>query len=95
VRNEVASQDDAPAVDAFLRASRVLVSIAARSLAGVTDKVTLPQYRALVVLAGRGPQNAGALAEILGVPDLAEQLLVGLAGELRDAQAQAAAIAPG
>jgi CRP-like cAMP-binding protein len=29
------------------------------------------------------------------VPDLAEQLLVGLAGELRDAQAQVAAIAPG
>ncbi len=29
------------------------------------------------------------------VPDLAEQLLVGLAGELREAQAQAAAIAPG
>lgn len=53
--------------DAVLRASRVLVSVAARSLAGVTDKVTLPQYRALVVLAGRGPQNAGALAEVLGV----------------------------
>jgi DNA-binding MarR family transcriptional regulator len=45
----------------------VLVSVAARSLAGVTEKVTLPQHRALVVLAGRGPQNAGALAEVLGV----------------------------
>jgi DNA-binding MarR family transcriptional regulator len=54
-------------VDAVLRASRVLVSVAARSLAEVTEKVTLPQYRALVVLAGRGPQNAGALAEVLGV----------------------------
>ena len=53
--------------DAVLRASRVLVSVAARSLADVSDKVTLPQYRALVVLAGRGPQNAGALAEVLGV----------------------------
>jgi DNA-binding MarR family transcriptional regulator len=54
-------------VDGVLRSSRVLVSIAARSLAGVTEKVTLPQYRALVVLASRGAQNAGALAEVLGV----------------------------
>jgi DNA-binding MarR family transcriptional regulator len=54
-------------VDAVLRASRVLVSVAARSLAGVTDKVTLPQYRALVVLASRGSQNAGTLADVLGV----------------------------
>jgi DNA-binding MarR family transcriptional regulator len=54
-------------VDAVLRASRVLVSVAARSLAGVSGKVTLPQYRALVVLAGQGPQNAGALAENLGI----------------------------
>jgi DNA-binding MarR family transcriptional regulator len=55
------------AVDTVLRASRVLVSIAARSLALVNDKVTLPQYRALVVLASRGPQNAGTLADALGV----------------------------
>ncbi len=54
-------------VDAVLRASRVLVSVVARSLAGVADKVTLPQYRALVVIASRGPQNASALAEALGV----------------------------
>ena len=54
-------------VDAVLRASRVLVSVAARSLAGVSDTVTLPQYRALVVLAGNGPQNAGALADVLGI----------------------------
>jgi DNA-binding MarR family transcriptional regulator len=45
----------------------VLVAVAARSLAGVPDEVTLPQYRALVVLASRGPQNAGALADALGV----------------------------
>lgn len=54
-------------VDAVLRASRVLVSVAARSLVGVDEHVTVPQYRALVVLAGRGPQNAGALAAALGV----------------------------
>ncbi|HEY7106098.1 MAG TPA: MarR family transcriptional regulator [Acidimicrobiia bacterium] len=64
---EVPGHEVDDVVDAVLRASRVLVSVAARSLAGVTDKVTLPQYRALVVLAGRGPQNAGALAEVLGV----------------------------
>ena len=54
-------------VDAVLRASRVLVAVAVRSLAGVDDDVTLPQYRALVVLAGRGPQRATELAEALGV----------------------------
>src|SRR5581483_6644937 len=46
----VAGQEVDDVVDAVLRASRVLVSVAARSLAGVSDTVTLPQYRALVVL---------------------------------------------
>ena len=54
-------------VDAVLRASRVLVSVAARSLAAVDHDVTLPQYRALVVLASRGPQRPTALAEALAV----------------------------
>src|ERR1019366_1089119 len=54
-------------VDAVLRASRVLVSVAARSLAAVDEDVTLPQFRALVVLASRGPQTVGALAAALGV----------------------------
>jgi DNA-binding MarR family transcriptional regulator len=54
-------------VDAVLRASRVLVSVAARSLAAVDHDVTLPQYRALVVLASRGPQRPSELAEALGV----------------------------
>ncbi len=54
-------------VDALLRASRALVGVAARSIAAVDDDVTLPQYRALVVLASRGRANAGALAEALGV----------------------------
>ncbi len=54
-------------VDAVLRASRVLVSVAARSLGDVAETVTVPQYRALVILAGRGPQTAGALASALGV----------------------------
>jgi DNA-binding MarR family transcriptional regulator len=54
-------------VDAVLTASRVLVAIAARSLAEVADEVTLTQYRSLVVLASRGPQSVAVLAEELGV----------------------------
>ena len=54
-------------VDAVLRASRVLVAVAVRSLAAVDHDVTLPQYRALVVLASRGPQRPSALAEALAV----------------------------
>jgi DNA-binding MarR family transcriptional regulator len=52
--------------DAVLRASRALVAIAARSLADLND-VTLPQYRALVVLAAQGPVTAGVLARHLSV----------------------------
>ena len=36
--------------------------MAARSLSVVEDKITLPQYRALVLLGSRGDQNVGALA---------------------------------
>jgi DNA-binding MarR family transcriptional regulator len=58
---------DAEVVDAVLRASRVLVSVATRSLAAIDQDVTLPQYRALVVLASRGPQRPSELAEALAV----------------------------
>jgi DNA-binding MarR family transcriptional regulator len=44
-------------VQAFLSASRAMVALAARSLAELDAEVTLPQYRALVVLASRGPQR--------------------------------------
>ncbi|HEY1633866.1 MAG TPA: MarR family winged helix-turn-helix transcriptional regulator [Acidimicrobiales bacterium] len=54
-------------VDAVLTASRVLVAIAARSLADAAEEVTLPQYRSLVVLASRGPQSVAELAEGVGV----------------------------
>jgi DNA-binding MarR family transcriptional regulator len=52
-------------VDALLTASRALVAVAARSLAGLEGDVTLPQYRALVVLAAQSPQTVGQLAERL------------------------------
>lgn len=49
--------------DAVLSASRALVAVAARSLAAVAADVTLPQYRALVVLCARGPLGMSELAE--------------------------------
>lgn len=62
-------------VDAVMTASRVLVGIAARSLAAAGD-VSLPQYRVLVLIAGRGPQRAIDLAGALGVnPSSATRLI--------------------
>ena len=61
--------------DAVLTASRVLVAVAARSLAEASDDVTLPQFRALVVLASQGPQLLGSLAQQLDVnPSTASRL---------------------
>lgn len=54
-------------VDAVLGASRALVAVAARSLADLAEDVTLPQYRALVELAARGPLRLADLASALGV----------------------------
>jgi DNA-binding MarR family transcriptional regulator len=54
------------AADAFLGASRVLVAVAARSLAAA-DEVTLPQFRALVVLTGSVPATVGDLAQALDI----------------------------
>ncbi|WP_432971035.1 MarR family winged helix-turn-helix transcriptional regulator [Dactylosporangium sp. CA-233914] len=55
------------AVEALLAASRALVGIAARSLADIDPDVTLPQYRALVVLAARGPQRVADISAELQV----------------------------
>ena len=49
-----------------LVASRALVGVAARSLAGVDD-ITLPQFRALVVLTGGIPVTVGDLATTLDI----------------------------
>ena len=69
-----ATGDDAM-VDAVLTASRVLVAVAARSLADAGEEVTLTQYRSLVVLASRGPQSVAALAEAVAVtPPTASRL---------------------
>lgn len=52
---------------AVLTASRVLVAVAARSLAAAEGAVTLPQFRLLVVLASRGPLKLTAVADHLAV----------------------------
>lgn len=63
----VSGQRNESIVDSVLSASRVLVAVAARSLSDIGEDVTLTQYRTLVVLASRGPQNMAALAEAVGV----------------------------
>jgi DNA-binding MarR family transcriptional regulator len=61
--------------EALLSASRVLIAVAARSIAESADDVTLPQYRALFVLSSRGPQTVGSLADSLSVhPSTATRL---------------------
>ncbi|TCK26837.1 MarR family winged helix-turn-helix transcriptional regulator [Pseudonocardia endophytica] len=63
-------EDDPPddqLVDAVMTASRALLAVTARSLAAVDEEVTLPQYRALVVLAQRGPRRPADLAAALAV----------------------------
>lgn len=54
-------------VTALLTASRVLVGISARSLADVEDRVTVTQFRTLVVLDSHSEINLNGLAEKLGV----------------------------
>jgi len=62
---------DAPAagdvVDAVMLASRTLVAVTEQSLGGAAEDTTIAQYRALVVLASRGPQRMVDLAGVLGV----------------------------
>jgi DNA-binding MarR family transcriptional regulator len=64
-----AAADSVPSelVDALLSASRAMVALAARSLADLAADVTLPQFRALVVLAAQGPQRAADVAAELRV----------------------------
>lgn len=62
-----APPDQPTVVEAVLGASRVLVAVAARSLADVAEEVTVQQYRALVVLASKGPQRVVSLADALAV----------------------------
>jgi DNA-binding MarR family transcriptional regulator len=58
--------DDA-VLDAVLTASRTVVAVATQSLGAAAEETTIAQYRALVVLASRGPQRMVDLARALGV----------------------------
>jgi DNA-binding MarR family transcriptional regulator len=77
-----ADESVAETTRALLAASRALVSVVVRSLAAMDDSITLPQYRALVVLASRGEQNVGILAEALAIhPSTATRLCDRLSGK--------------
>lgn len=54
-------------IEAVMLAARVLVAITAQSMAVVQQDVTLPQLRALVMVASRGPLNLNTVARGLGV----------------------------
>lgn len=61
-------QDDVTALtSAVLTASRLLVAVSARSLAAAEERVTLPQFRLLVLLASHGETNLVTLADRLVV----------------------------
>jgi len=62
-----ADEVDEVAVDAVLTASRTLIGVATRSLGAAAEDTTIAQYRALVVLASRGPQRMVDLAGALDV----------------------------
>ncbi len=57
---------DPALIDAVLAASRVVVAVATRALAGVAPDVTLPQFRTLVLLDQHGTISVRELAESLG-----------------------------
>ncbi|MFE6331968.1 MarR family winged helix-turn-helix transcriptional regulator [Streptomyces sp. NPDC057806] len=84
------AMDDVDAVTrAVLTASRLLVAVSARSLAEVEERVTLPQFRMLVVLSTRGATKLVALADLLQVaPSTAMRMVDRLiAAGLADRQA--------
>jgi DNA-binding MarR family transcriptional regulator len=54
-------------LDAIINGGRVLVGVAARSLAAHADDVTLPQLRALVLVRGQGPMRLSELAAQLDI----------------------------
>lgn len=53
--------------DAVLAATRVLVGVAVQSIAAAEESVGVNQFRALVIIASRGPMHSAALAEAMGV----------------------------
>lgn len=66
-QDSAVDQDSERVIGELLTASRLLVAIAARSLAAVEESLTLPQYRMLVVLDARGPVSLARMADLLDV----------------------------
>ena len=58
---------DSGVVDEVLTATRALIGLSTRSLGALAEDLSAAQYRALVVLAARGPQRMVDLAELLQV----------------------------
>jgi len=54
-------------VEALQAATRVLAGVALRSLDGLDEAVTLPQFRVLAVLADLGRARSGQVARALGL----------------------------
>lgn len=79
-RSKVGANDVDALTDAVLTASRLLVAVSARSLAAVEETITLPQFRMLVLLDGRGALRISSLAELLDVnPSTATRMVDRLA----------------
>lgn len=64
---EVDPDDVEQVTSALLTASRLLVAVSARSLAAVEERITLPQFRTLVILSSGGDTKLVALARRLSV----------------------------
>ena len=64
---DLADEDVDAVTTAVLTASRLLVAVSVRSLNAVRARVTVPQFRMLVVLSTHGETKLIALAEDLGV----------------------------
>lgn len=66
-KRQVGDEELDKLVTALLTASRVLVGVSANSLAGLDERVTITQFRTLVVLGAHGATRLNRLAERLGV----------------------------
>nr|WSZ18843.1 MarR family transcriptional regulator [Streptomyces canus] len=89
VTPEGAMEDVDVVTRSVLTASRLLVAVSAHSLAAVEERVTLPQFRMLVVLSTRGATKLVTLADLLQVaPSTAMRMVDRLiAAGLADRQA--------
>jgi len=67
IEPQVAADELHDVTDAVLAAAGVLVGVAAHSIAAAEESVGVNQFRALVIIASRGPMHSAALAGAMGV----------------------------